>query len=74
MDWTDTRNRALWTAAEALIAAIIVFCFALAAAWIDAGAFVMPAGAVVVLGAGAVSATAAGLTVIKEALRARLQR
>jgi hypothetical protein len=71
MNWSDTRERALWTAGEALIAAVIVFLVALAAAWVDAGAFVMPAGAVVILAASAVSAVAAGLTVVKEWVKAK---
>ena len=71
MNWSDVKARALWTAAEAFLAGIIVFLGALAVAWVDAGAFVLPWLAVVILGASAVSAVAAGLTVIKEWAKAR---
>ena len=72
MDWKDVANRALWTAAEAMLAAVILFLAALGAAWLDAGSFTVPSAAVVVLAVGALSAIAAGLTVVKEWVKSRL--
>ena len=69
MDWTDVRHRSIWTAAESFFGAVIAFLGVLAIGWIEAGAFVMPTAAVVVLAAGAVAALAAGATVVKEAMR-----
>lgn len=66
MDWKDVRTRALWTAAESFIGTLVVFCGAVALAWVEAGAFVLPFAAVLALAAGAVGAVAAGFTVLKE--------
>jgi len=66
MDWVDVRKRALWTAAESFLGVAVVFLGALAGAWVEAGAFVLPFALVVALAAGAVGAIAAGATVVKE--------